>query len=104
MALTTATDLATLSSWNLFRDYQRNKAAFVAVGRVVYRTLVTYGGVPPRGPIDLEQPLAAALRVTLIFKMVCAAKPHARPSLYVVFSLALARYILDNEWAVVTSP
>lgn len=104
MALTTAQDLATLHSWNLLNDYQRNKAAFVTVAKVVYQTLVTYGGVPPRGPIDVEQPLAAALRVTNIFNMVCAAKLHARPSLYAIFALALARHILDNEWGHVINP
>jgi hypothetical protein len=104
MALTTAQDLATLQSWNLLNDYQRNKAAFIAVAKVVYQTLVNYGGAPPQGPIDIEQPLAAALRVTTIFHRVCAAKRHARPSLYAIFARALARYILDTEWGRIINP
>jgi hypothetical protein len=104
MALTTAQDLATLHSWNFLTDYPRHRAAFLDVAKAAYRALRTFSGAPPSGPIDLEAPLAAALQVTHVFKTLCAAKPHARPSLYPVFASALARYILDREWSEVTSP
>jgi len=104
MALTTAQDLATLNSWSLLTDYTSNKTEFVAVGKIVYQALTGHGGSPPSGPNDLEQPLTLALQVTNIFKMVCTAKQHARPILYDLFALSLARYILDNEWTEVTKP
>ncbi len=104
MALTTAQDLAILSSWNLLTDYMNNKANFVSVGKIVYQALTAHGGSPPSGPSDVEQPLTLALQVTSVFKRICLAKPHAAASLYSVFALSLARYILDNEWTAVTQP
>jgi hypothetical protein len=104
MGLTTAQDLATLSSWSLLRSYQRNKAALLAVGKAVYQVLSLHSGGPPPSAIDMEQPLTAALRVNNVFKAICTSKGHANPSLHAVFALALARYILDFEWPAVTSP
>jgi hypothetical protein len=105
MGLTTAQDLATLSSWSLLRSYQRNKAALLAVGKAVYQTLNFYNpGPPPPSAIDMEQPLTAALRVNNVFKAICTSKGHANPSLHAVFALALARYMLDFEWQAITSP
>ena len=104
MALTTALDLATLGSWNLLTDYGTNKAVFIAVGKAIYQAITTYNQGSPIGLVDLERPLAAALRVNNIFKTICASKWHANPSLHAVFALALARYIIDYEWQNITSP
>ena len=104
MGLTTAQDLATLSSWSLLRSYQRNKAALLAVGKAVYQVLSIHGGGPPPSAVEMEQPLTAALRVNNVFKAICTSKGHANPSLHVVFALALARYMLDFEWQAITSP
>ena len=100
-AFTTALDLATLNHWQLLPRYTRNKTEFVAVGKIVYQALTAYGG-PPSGPIDLEQSLALALQVSNVFKNACP--NHVPPILYPVFALALARYILDNEWIAVSHP
>jgi hypothetical protein len=104
MGLTTAQDLAILSSWTLLRSYQRNKASLLAVGKSTYRALRIHSGGPPPSPINIEQPLEAALRVSNVFKAICASKAHANPSLHPVFALAMARYILDYEWQAVISP
>ena len=104
MGLTTAQDLAILSSWNLLRSYQRNKASLLAVGKATYQILRTHGGGPPPSAIEMEQPLTAALRVNNVFQAICTSKGHANPSLHTIFALALARYILDFEWQAVTSP
>jgi hypothetical protein len=104
MGLTTAQDLATLSSWSLLRSYRRNRIALLAVGKAIYQALVTHGGGSPPNAIDMEQPLAAALRVDNVFKAICASKGHANTSLHAVFALAMARYILDFEWQDVTGP
>jgi hypothetical protein len=104
MGLTTAQDLATLRSWSLLRNYQRNKVPLLAVGKAIYQAITIHGGGAPPGAIDLERPLTAALRVDNVFKAICASKGHANPSLHPVFALAMARYILDFEWQAVTSP
>lgn len=106
MPLTTAMDLAILSSWNWVRDYARtrNKTAFIQVGKIVYQTLTPHGGSPPSGPNAVEQPLSTALRVANIFKILCQAKPHANPTFYPIFAESLTRYILDNEWNEIIKP
>jgi hypothetical protein len=104
MGLTTAQDFATLNSWSLLRSYQRNKTSLLAVGKAVYQVLSIHGGGSPPSAVDMEQFLAAALRVNNVFKAICMSKGHANPSLHAVFALALARYILDFEWQAVTSP
>jgi hypothetical protein len=104
MGLTTAQDLATLSSWSLLRSYRRNKVALIAVGKAIYQAIMIHGGGSPPSIIHLEQPLTAALRVDNVFKAICASKGHANLSLHAVFALAMARYILDFEWQAVTSP
>jgi hypothetical protein len=104
MGLTTAHDLAILSSWSLLRSYQRNKASLLAVGKATYQALSIHGGGPPSNAINVERPFAAALRVSNVFKAICASKAHANPSLHPVFALALARHILDYEWQAITSP
>lgn len=103
MPLTTPQDLATLNGWSLLTAYTNNKTLFVEVGKIVYRALGSTG-TPPNGPSDVEMPLTLALRVTNIFKKICAAKLHANFSLYPTFALSLARYILDTEWADITHP
>lgn len=75
----------------------RNKAAFIELGRITYQALDARG-VPPNGPSDLETPLATAMRVTSIFKKICASKAHAKSSLYPVFASSLTRFIIDTEW------
>lgn len=104
MALTTAQDLLTLSSWNWLRDYSKNRQAFIDIGKIVYQSLTAYSPSYPSGPNVLEPPLTAALRVANIFRILCQSRPFARPSLYPCFASALARYILDNEWAEITHP
>jgi hypothetical protein len=104
VGLTTALDLATLSSLNWLIDYANNKTAFNAVGKVVYQVLMSHSGSAPTGPHMLEQPLMVALQVNNTFKAVCASKAHINPIMYPTFALALARYILDNEWTDITSP
>jgi len=104
MGLTTAQDLATLSSWSLLRSYQSNRVALIAVGKAIYQAIMIHGGGAPPSVIDLEQPFTAALRVDNVFKAICTSKAHANPSLHVVFARAMARYILDVEWLAVTSP
>jgi hypothetical protein len=55
-------------------------------------------------PAHLEQPFATALQATNIFQRLCSTKPYASPELYPVFALALSRYILDNDWSVISNP
>jgi hypothetical protein len=98
MGLTTAPNLATLQSWSLLVEYTGNTATLVAVGKVVYQALRAFNQGSPISPADLEQPLAVALRVSTVFKTGCAAKRHAWPLLHSVFSLALARYVIDYQW------
>jgi hypothetical protein len=105
MPLTTALELATLSSWNWLRDYRgRNKTVFIEAAKIVYQSLALYSGGPPSGPDALEQSLVAALMVLNVFKILCQRKRHANPFLYPVFALALAHYILDNEWQTIIQP
>ena len=104
MALTTAADLLTLSSRSFLTDYTTNKNLFIAVGKIVYQTLLTFGGNPGPTPVDMEQPLEVALRSTSVFKTVCAAKLHANPVFYPIFARALARYMMDNDWGDIITP
>jgi hypothetical protein len=103
MALTTATDLVTLSSRSFLTDYANNKQAFVGVGKIVYQALQTHGGSAP-GQTNLEQPLGVALQSATVFKTVCHAKPHASQVFYPTYAFALARYMIDNDWSDITTP
>ena len=110
MALCTAYDIAVLTTWNVLRDYNRNRAAFIAIGKASYWTLLRHGGPTVAVPSTLERPLQAALEAASLFKTICATKWHAAPNptlpsnLHAAWSLALARYILDNEWARLIAP
>jgi hypothetical protein len=44
------------------------------------------------------------LRGNTVFKGICTGKGHANPALYEVFARAMARYIIDFEWAAITGP
>jgi hypothetical protein len=64
MPLTTALELAILTSWSWLRDYRgRNKTVFIEAAKIVYQSLARYGGGPPSGPNALEQSFVAALMV-----------------------------------------
>jgi hypothetical protein len=103
MGLTTAQDLAVLEDWGLIRDYNRNKDVLLAVGRGLYHGLRYYGSEPPPSPGDLEQVFILALEATTVFKIICASKGHANPTLHVVFARAMARHILDTDWQSIIS-
>lgn len=101
MALLTSQDLAILSTWSFLRDYARNRDAFLEVGRMAYRILDSLVG-PPHNPSDMELALTQGLWATRIFQILCQSKAHATFPLHSVFALALARYMLDNEWTEIT--
>jgi hypothetical protein len=103
MGLTTAQDFAVLNSWGFLKDYSNNQVALLAVGKTVFQAIRAFTSWPPQA-IDVERPFAAALRVTDVFKAICASKAHANPALYAVFALAFARYMLDFEWQVIAGP
>jgi hypothetical protein len=107
MALTTTLDIVTLRSWSWLRDYTANRTAFIDFARIIYQVLSKYAVKsqnPPLGPDDMEGPLTVAIQTCDIFKLLCAAKQHARPDLYPVFARLLAKYIIDNEWVMITQP
>jgi hypothetical protein len=106
MALTTPQDITTLDSWSWLRDYAANKTAFIDLARIIYQLFAKYAANPrpPLGPDDLEEPLTMAIRTSNIFKLLCVAKPHARPSLHAVFARLLAKYIIDCDWVTITRP
>ena len=103
MALTTLPDILTLSGWSWLRDYTANKTAFIDLARIVYQVLANYA-VFPLGPDDMADHLTVAIQTCDIFKHLCVAKPHARPDLYPVFARLLAKYIIDDEWVIITRP
>ena len=103
MALTTAVDLNTLRTRSFLTDYVANQAAFVEVGKIVYQALSDYEGSAPEA-VYMKDSLAVALQCTTLFKTLCAAKLHANPIFYPTFAVALARYMLDNDWGNVISP
>jgi len=98
MGLTTAQDLAVLDDWGLIRDYHTNKVALLSVGQAVFQAFSALGA-PPQSAAEMEQPLTATLRGNTVFQAICTSKGHANPALYEVFARALARYIIDFEWA-----
>lgn len=103
MALTTPTDLITLSSRNFLVDYAANRLDFVAAGKIVYQNLLTHGGIAP-APADVENPLGVFIQGLAVFNVICAAKQYLNPAFYPTFAFALARYIIDNEWNDITAP
>ena len=102
MAFTTQ-DRLTLQTRSFLKDYGNNNSQFIEVGKIVYQTLLTYGGTAPVAS-DVERPLAIALQSTTLFKTLCAAKPHANPKFYPAFAEALARYMLYDAWHVIRTP
>jgi hypothetical protein len=105
VALLTSQDLAVLNGWDLLRAYKNNRAAFLSVGKLAYQGLVGVGmGLPPPGPREVEPLLTTALQTARFFKAICYSRKYASPSLHPTFALALARYMLDNEWADISSP
>jgi hypothetical protein len=104
MALCTPNDEPTLRTWNVLRDYNRNRVAFIAFGKACYRALLNHGGATVAVPSALERPLQATLEVQTLFKAICATKRHATPNMNQVWALALSRYMLDNEWTTLIAP
>jgi hypothetical protein len=104
MALTTPQDRATLRSWNFLKDYRKNRTALVDVAKIVYACLSRHAGSPPNGPNAMESALIAALYAAKVFQGLCKSKQHANPALYFCFAEALARWVLDNDWAAIIKP
>jgi hypothetical protein len=104
MALCTPNDEPTLRSWNVLQDYNSNRVAFIGFGKACYQALLAHGGATVAVPSALERPLQATLEVQTLFKAICAAKGHATPNMTQVWALALSRYMLDNEWAILITP
>lgn len=98
MTLTTAADMATLSSRSFLTDYASNQAKFIALGKHVYQSLAAKGPAPAKA--DMETPLDVFLQGATFFNTLCASKRYANPIFYPTFSLALARYTLDQEWGI----
>lgn len=103
MALTTAQDQQTLSSWNLSTDYQNHRKELIEVARIVYRTISSILNGQPQ-PIDCEDALTDALLGTTIFAGILARKRHAAPSLHLPFARAMARHLLDTDWSDIIKP
>lgn len=101
MALATSQDIALLSRWSFISAYQKNRQALRAVGVMVCKGLTAAGGTLG-GPTNVEQPLAVALLGSAVFQSLCLSKRHASPALHYTFALALARYMLDNDWGVLS--
>lgn len=99
MALITPTDMLILQQWSFISAYQKNRQALRDVGITVCKNLASLG-VAANGPSDIERPLAVALLASAVFQSLCLSKMHASPVLHHTFALAMARYMLDNDWAV----
>jgi hypothetical protein len=101
MALATSQDIDLLRRWSFISAYQKNKPALRAVCVMVFKNLTSIG-VTPNGPSDMERPLTVALLGSAVFKSLCLSKMHANPILHPTFAVAMARYMLDNDWAVLS--
>jgi hypothetical protein len=99
MALATSQDIALLQRWSFISAYQKDRQALRGVGVTVCKNLTSIG-VAPNGLSDIERPLAMALFGSAVFQSLCLNKMYASPALHYTFALAMARYILDSDWAV----
>ena len=95
-------DAALLESWGLLRDYRRNRAKFLELAQIVYRTVEEASGREP-SPEECELVLSVALEASAFWKHLLMTRSHLRPALYRVMTAAMARHILSTEWDEIVS-
>lgn len=104
MALLTPANDQTLRSWSIHNSYSNHRPKLIDVAQIVYQALNIVPGNPPQEQ-QCEAGLKNALLVSGIFGKII--RKHGllfvRRTYYETIALALARYLLDNEWARITS-
>ncbi len=103
MVLLTAAQRNTLGSWSFLTDRKNHRAELVDVARIVYKTLAGAGGKAPTSA-ECETPLKTALLAVGVFAKILQSKQYAQPALHDPFAEAMARLLLDDEWADIILP
>lgn len=95
-------DTLKLQDWSFLKDYMKRRAELLVLARAAYEcTEYLQGGVPM--PDDCERIYALMLIGSDLFKGMVARKRHLQPSFYEAMCLALARYVLHNNWEEILS-
>jgi hypothetical protein len=103
MGLLTAHDWNCLNSRKNFQaDYATHKSQWIAVARGVYQYRAGTQ-TPPVQPVDCEQDLRFALLGNVSFSTYLRRQRHLLFSAHSHFARAVARYMLDYEFAVISA-
>jgi hypothetical protein len=93
-------DILKLGDWSFLDDYGRRREDLLELARAAYDATEFLQGYDPT-PDDCEKLYMALLIGSEIFRAMLARKRHLQPSFYEAMCLALARYVLHTDWALI---
>ena len=104
MGLLNANDWNCLKSRKNFQaDYASYRSKWLDIAKAVYQVRKGFQPAPVL-PSDCERDLRLALLGSVSFATYLGKQRHLPPSAYVYLALAVARYLLDYEFAAISGP
>ena len=101
MSFATQQDRGNLASQNLWSDYQSQKQDFIALAKIVYTAIEGKMGSAPSEADILNGLAKAILDRSVTYAAMLRRRRFMNTSLYSAYADALARVLLDDEWAII---
>lgn len=94
-------DVLKLETWSFLKDYRRRQAELRVLARAAFEFTQRLLGHAP-SPDDCEELCSTLLIGSDVFRGMLARKRHLPPSFYKAMSVALAKYVIHTDWAVIS--
>jgi hypothetical protein len=102
MDLLRDTDRKFLARWQLLADYLKYRLELIQISKAAYKAVEKLQVKPEKE--DCLDAVIEELLLSKRFDAILASRQHVRYGMYRVFADAMARHLLDKDWAHIQSP